>query len=186
MNLEPGARLIRAWVEFARDQVDAALDDLTQLYTFVREADFLQTTLPALALRARVLAAAGRDDDARRDVDELLRLWSERAAAAEYWAADLAFAAVALGCAAEVDTALAGAGETRWVEAARALLRGDNEGAAELFARIGSRPDEAVARLAAAASNGGGAQLERAVEFFRSVRATRYLQEGEQLLSVTS
>jgi class 3 adenylate cyclase/tetratricopeptide (TPR) repeat protein len=184
MNLEH-ARLIRAWVEFARDQLDSALDDLTQLYTFVREADFLQTTLPALALRARVLAAAGRDEDARRDVDELLRLWSERAAA-EYWAADLAFAAVALGCAAEVETALVGAGETRWVEAARAVLRGDNEGAAELFARIGSRPDEAVARLAAATSNGGGAGLERAVEFFRSVRATRYLQEGEQLLSVTS
>ena len=186
MNLEH-ARLIRAWVEFARDQVDAALDDLTRLYTFVREADFLQVTLPTLALRARVLAAGGRDDEARRDVEELLRLWSEGAAGAEYWAADLAFAAVALGCAAEVETALADAGETRWVEAARAVLRGDFETAAELFARIGSRPDEAVSRLAAARARGnGGARLEQAREFFREVRARRYLHEVERLLSVTS
>ncbi len=192
MNLEPAARLVRGWVAFARDRLDAALDDLTQLCTFVREADFVQGTLPALASRARLLAVAGRDEDASLDVDELLRLWSERAAGASYWAADLAFAAVALGRAAEVEAALASAGETRWAEAARAVLRGDNEGAAELFARIGSRPDEAVARLAAATAllqggdPGGGAQLEQALEFFSGVRASRYLQEAERLLSVTS
>jgi class 3 adenylate cyclase/tetratricopeptide (TPR) repeat protein len=188
MILEPAARLIIGWVEFARDRSDAALDELTQLYMFVRDADFRQGALPALAVRARVLAAAGRDDDARRDVDELLRLWSERAAGAGYWAADLAFAAAALGCATEVETALAGAGETRWVEAARAVLRGDNESAAELFARIGSRPDEALSRLAAAATtpDPDGAQLEQALQFFRRVRATRYLQEDERLHAVTS
>jgi class 3 adenylate cyclase/tetratricopeptide (TPR) repeat protein len=192
LNLEPGARLIRGWVEFARDRTDEALDDLTELCTLVREADFLQGALPALALRARVLSAAGRDDDARNDVHELLRLWSERAAGAAYWAVDLAFAAAALDCAAEIETALSDAGETRWVEAARAVLRGDYAAAAELFARIGSRPDEAVARLAAATSlhragqNGGGAQLEPALAFFRSVRASRYVVEGERLLSVTS
>jgi tetratricopeptide (TPR) repeat protein len=192
LNLESAARLIRSWVEFARDRLDAALAELTQLCELVREADFLQMKLPALALRARVLAAAGRDDDARADVDELLDAWRERAAGGAYWTVDLAFAAVDLGCAAEVEGALADAGETRWVEAARAVLRGEYVDAAELFARIGSRPDEAVARLAAATSrpqapqDGSGPQLEQALEFFRKVRATRYLNEGERLLSLTS
>jgi class 3 adenylate cyclase/tetratricopeptide (TPR) repeat protein len=187
LNLEPAARLIIGWVEFARDRIEASLDGLTQLCTFVRAADFLQGALPALAVRARVLAAAGREHDAKRDVEELLGLWSERVAGAPYWAADLAFAAVGSGCAAEVETALADAGETRWVEAGKAVLRGDYGTAADLFARIGSRPDEAVSRLAAARAQGiGGGQLEQALEFFREVRATRYLQEAERLLSVTS
>jgi tetratricopeptide (TPR) repeat protein len=193
LNLEPGARLIRGWVEFARDRLDAALDDLMQLYRLARDADFLQVMLPALALRARVLAACGRDEDARADVDSLLRLWRERTAGGgNYWTADLAFAANELGCADVVEPALADGGDTRWLDASRAVVAGDHRRAAELFARIGSRPDEAVARLAAAASllgsgeNGGGAQLERALEFFREVRARRYLKQAEPLLSVTS
>jgi class 3 adenylate cyclase/tetratricopeptide (TPR) repeat protein len=178
LSLEPAARLARSWIEFARDRPDSALGDLDRLSTLVREADFVQMTMPTLALRARVLAASGRADAARADVDDLLRAWRGRDSGGAYWTVDLAFAAVELGCADDVAAALAEAGETRWVEAARATVRGDHEAAAELFARIGSRPDEAVARLRAG-------QLEPALEFFRSVRATRYLQEGERLPSAT-
>ncbi len=172
LNLEPGARLVRSWVEFARDQLDAALADLDLLCALTREADFLQVALPAFATRARVLAAAGRDADARADVDDLLSMWRGQTAGGSYWTVDLAYAAVELGCAADVEAALAEAGGTRWVDAARAVLAGDYERAAELFARIGSRPEEAVARLAAATSllqarQDGGAQLDQALEFFR-------------------
>jgi len=58
------------------------------------------------------------------------------------------------------------------------------------LAGIGSRPDEAYARLRAAEAllaEGRHAeadeQLAHALEFFRSVRATRYLAHGERLLA---
>ena len=57
------------------------------------------------------------------------------------------------------------------------------------FARIGSQPDEALARLQAAealleAGRAGEAraELEPAVEFFRRVGASRYVREAEALL----
>jgi hypothetical protein len=75
-----------------------------------------------------------------------------------------------------------------WVAAAREFVAGNLERAAEIYARIGSLPDEAYARLKAAeqlASDGdptrADAQRERAVEFYRSVGAARYVREAEAL-----
>jgi len=69
-------------------------------------------------------------------------------------------------------------------------LGGDYAEAAELFAQMGTRPNEAYARLRAAetlVAAGRPAeadeQLEMALAFFRSVGATRYLREAEALLS---
>ena len=82
---------------------------------------------------------------------------------------------------------------SRWIDAARALLAGDNVGAAEVFADIGSSLSEAHTRLRAAeqlVSEGRRAeadeQLERALAFFRSVGATRYIRKGEALLAMTA
>jgi hypothetical protein len=79
------------------------------------------------------------------------------------------------------------------VEAASAIGEGDFLHAAELYERIGSRPDEAFARLRAGESAPGGAVspqaaegLARALEFFRSVGAVRYVAEGERLTAATS
>jgi class 3 adenylate cyclase/tetratricopeptide (TPR) repeat protein len=192
MVVEPGARLVRSWVALARDRLDTAMSDLTQLCTFVREVDFVQATLPAFALRARVLAAAGREDEALADVEEVLRVWRESGVrGGSYWTADLAFAAAELDRRDAVAAALAATQRTRWTEAAEAVVCGDFLHAADLFAEIGSRPDEALARLHAAAilvgteSNGRGAtELERALAFFRATAALRYLSEGERLSAV--
>ena len=80
-----------------------------------------------------------------------------------------------------------------WTDAAVAILDGDFERAAELFVRIGSLPDEARARLAAAeqlAADRRGAeadgQLKKALAFYRSVGATGYVREGETLLAATA
>jgi tetratricopeptide (TPR) repeat protein len=85
-------------------------------------------------------------------------------------------------------------GGTRpWAEAARLVLGGDFMGAAEVYAAMGSLPDEADARLRAARSlvDAGSraeadAQLQRALAFYRSVGATRYLRQGEALLAASA
>jgi hypothetical protein len=75
--------------------------------------------------------------------------------------------------------------ETAWLDAARAYASGALEQAAALFARIGSRPDEALTRLRVAkafAEAGRDAdarrELEHAVDFFEAVGASAYLREA--------
>jgi thioredoxin-like negative regulator of GroEL len=105
------------------------------------------------------------------------------------------FAAVArdLGLLDEVVDALAGSPETPWIEVVRRYGAGDFAGAAELLRQIGTRPDEAEARLRAAeqlaAEGRGGAadeQLRQALAFYRSVGATRYVGECEALLPASA
>jgi hypothetical protein len=81
-----------------------------------------------------------------------------------------------------------GSHRSLWVAAARDYLAGNLERAADIYARIGSRPDEAYARLRAAgqlARDGDAtradAQRKKALEFYRSVGATRYIHEAEAL-----
>ena len=77
-----------------------------------------------------------------------------------------------------------------WIEAASRFLHRDYRRAAETYAGIGSRVDEAYARLRLAAkllgegSTGeGNAELQHALAFYRSVGATRYIREAEALLA---
>jgi hypothetical protein len=148
---------------------------------------------PALALRARALAAGGYAHEACADIEALLDLWRKTAAVGSYWTADLAVAAAELGDGVDIGAALAAARPTPWVGAARAIREGDFFLAAELYERIGSRPDEAFARLRAGESAPDGAvspqaadQLARALEFFRSVAARRYVSEGERFAAALS
>jgi tetratricopeptide (TPR) repeat protein len=188
---EPAARLARGWISLAREQLDLALDDATRVCAFVEETRSVQGAFPALALRARTYAAVGRADDARADIDQLLRLWQRAAVVGSYWTADLAFAAVELDVGAALVEAMAGVQPTRWVEAARAVATARFARAAEVYGTIGSRPDEALARLYAAAapvtsdrSDVARHDLERAVEFFQAVGAARYLEQAERLEAV--
>ena len=79
--------------------------------------------------------------------------------------------------------------DTRWYEAARAVLVGDHAGAADVYAAIGSQPDEAVARLEAArqslatGDDRSANQLDRAVAFFRRAGAHAHLSDAELLPS---
>jgi hypothetical protein len=60
------------------------------------------------------------------------------------------------------------------------VIDGDLVRAADIYAEIGSQPDEAVARLEAAKRSPAGrdGELERAIAFFRSVGAHAYLREA--------
>ncbi|MGZ4388052.1 MAG: hypothetical protein ACXVZL_01570, partial [Gaiellaceae bacterium] len=143
-----------------------------------------QYVLPTLAIRARVLQETGAED-APALADELLgTLTGEEIEAGSHWA-DLAAVLVPTGRQAEL---LEAAGRvktpTRWVDAAEALGRGDFALAADTFAEIGSRPDEAWARLQAARATRDAEQRRRALEFFRSVGAAAYASAADDVDAV--
>lgn len=73
----------------------------------------------------------------------------------------------------------------RAVRAAIAAAARDFRRAADVFAEIGSRLDEAYARLFAAEA-GNRTQLEPALAFFREVEATAYSRRAERLLAATA
>jgi len=99
--------------------------------------------------------------------------------------------ATEVGYTEELERLLAGQKrQTKWIVVTRAVVRGDYAEAAELFAEMGSRPHEAYARVRAAeklVAEGRRAeadeQLAKALAFFRSVGATRYMRTAEALLS---
>ncbi len=101
-----------------------------------------QDVFPALAFAARAALSAGREDDARALTDELLRGLSGRSIFPDV-GVDLPVVLSALGY---PETALDGIRPSPWLAAARAYLAGDHERAAELYQRIGSKPDEEQAR----------------------------------------
>jgi hypothetical protein len=83
--------------------------------------------------------------------------------------------------------------ESPWIRVAALFAAGDARGAADECESIGAMVQEARARLAAAAAfvqEGRRAeadgQLRRALPFFRSVGAKRYVREGEALLPASA
>jgi thioredoxin-like negative regulator of GroEL len=101
---------------------------------------------------------------------------------------------VALGRGDEL-LALLGAQErpSRWVVAATHVCAGELREAADVCAAMPALPEEAYARLRAAeqlVSQGrrpeADEQLHRALAFYRSVGASRYVAEGERLLAATA
>ena len=186
---EGGMRLRRAVIRLARDDVQGALDDIRKIVPLARSAGDPQQRVPWLSGCACLLVEAGHTEEARRLVEDVLSVRR-----LTRWAlVDLALVAEELGCVDQLATVLERGTPTRWTEAASALVRGDAVGAAELLHEIGDAELESMARLRAArrfAAEGRRAdadeQLERALAFYRSVGATRYIRQAEELLGETS
>ena len=106
----------------------------------------------------------------------------------------LAWVAERVGRAGEIRELAHGLEESnQWFRAARLALDGDFSRSAHVLQQIGSLPEEAYARLRAAevlVREGRRAeadeQLQRALGFYRSVGATRYVHEAEALLAATA
>jgi hypothetical protein len=99
----------------------------------------------------------------------------------------------ALGEGPRLIAALAGETRSPWARAAVAYARGEPGVAADILAETGAVTDEAYARLATARllleqghRGEAGAQLDRALEFYRSVGATRYVHEAETLFAASA
>ena len=179
---EVDARLVRAKIAAAREGAEASLADLERALELARAVGAPQTLLPVLAFDAHAQAAAGHAAEAGAAADELVRLWLDEGrglSLASFWLADLAFALAALDRAGELGaTAGRTPTRTRWLDAAESAGEGDWPRTAAIFARIGSLPDEALARtraaadLAAAGRTGEAeAELAHAAAFYREAGA---------------
>jgi hypothetical protein len=186
---------VRALIRLARDDTAGALADSERALAFARAVRDPQVLLPVLAFQSKILLAAGRRSDAVASVDELLALLrSSRTSFVSYWSCALAAVLTALGRSSELEAIVENATiSTRWLDAARAYAAGPFEEAADVYAEIGSLPDEAYARLRAAEAlieagrrAEGDAQLQRSLGFYRSVGATAYIREAERLFAASS
>ncbi|HXG77194.1 MAG TPA: AAA family ATPase [Gaiellaceae bacterium] len=185
---EGGVRLRRASIRLARDDVDGMLEDVGKVVALAKAAIDPQQRVPWFFESARLLAEIERREEAAALAAEGL------AGGYESWAdIELAFVADELGCAEELAQRLGRPPRTSWTRASEALVRRDFVSAADLLHEIGALEAEPLARLQAAvalAAAGRRAeadeQLERALAFWRSVRATRYLRKAEALLGDAS
>ena len=177
-------RTMRGRMRLARGDRAGAREDGERAVELARSAQDPQMLYPALAFGANAAVTADARAVGGRLADELLELWRARPDAfpVSSWSVDLASALRLLGRGAELaELAGAVALRTGWLEAVVALAGGDLATAAERFAAIGSRPDEALARLIAAealAAEGRSGDARReaqpALAFFAQVDAPGY------------
>jgi class 3 adenylate cyclase/tetratricopeptide (TPR) repeat protein len=194
--MERSCRLVRGLIRLARGGLSGALADGTRAVELAVQMGDPEALLPALAFHARALLANGHIEQAGARADELLVELAERGALATNpdWSGQLAIVLQALGRGAQlVELAATVATPTPWLEAATDIAAGKFEQAADRYAEIGSRPDEAYARLRAAEllfdagrRADANAQLNSALAFYRKVRASAYLREAETLLAASA
>jgi class 3 adenylate cyclase/tetratricopeptide (TPR) repeat protein len=181
--MEGYCRAMRGRMRLARGDVSGALDDAARSLRFARAAEDPQMLDPALAFAAYAEVAVGSREEGIDHAAELLGNWLSRPDAhpAAAWVVDLAFALHAVDRAQELLAPAATAPtKTRWLAAVAAFASCDFDAAADIFATIGSRPDEAFARLRAGAVLRGpeaDVRLDAAHAFYARVGATRHLAE---------
>jgi class 3 adenylate cyclase/tetratricopeptide (TPR) repeat protein len=193
--MEGPCRQLRGVIRLARGDLPGAAADARGAVEFAVQRGEPQPLLPALALDAHAQLLSGRVKEASNRADELLAVAAEHGAAADpYWPGELAIILRVLGRAGELSKLMAGFSvPTPWLEAAAAMAAGNFEWAAERYAELGSVPDEAYARhraaeqlLEAGRRAEGTTQLQRALSFYRAVRATPRLREAEALLTASA
>jgi tetratricopeptide (TPR) repeat protein len=184
-SVEFDASLVRTWIALARGNDEDALASVRRAHALAREAPDPQNLHPALALRARATAELVDTGEAAGYVDELLDDFAQRPTPPGYWVFDLAVASRRIGRGADaLEPIRSSAPETRWLQAANAIVRGELANAAKLFAAIGAEPEEAYCRLAAASDAGTvGDGVGSALAFYRRAGASSYADEAEALLS---
>jgi len=182
--LQSWCRLWRGRIRLARGEIAAALADAAAALRLARETTDAQNVRPAQAFQAAALLADGRAAEARAVAEELLGSLGGLLEPA--LGADFGVVLRELGYEPEV---LDGVVSSPWLAAARAMVADDPLRAAGIYAAIGSRPDEAVARQRAARRlletrrpAEAEAQLDRALAFWREVGASAQLRAAASLV----
>jgi class 3 adenylate cyclase/tetratricopeptide (TPR) repeat protein len=184
--------LVRAKIHLARADAPSAEAIAGRAVEAARAADDVQNLFPALAVGAHIAVSSGHGKQGAVLVDELLTHWDDAGRVLpSWWLLDLVVAFKSLGRDRELDLIRSRvAVATLWFDAAASAADGAWSRAAGLFAEIGSAPDEAFARLraaeelaVAARSTEAEPELAAALAFYRSVRATAYIERAEAALA---
>jgi class 3 adenylate cyclase/tetratricopeptide (TPR) repeat protein len=188
----------RGRIRLGRGDTERALEDADRAVALARRMKDPQALLPALSFSSFARMEAGRSQEASRLADELVSLDPLGAGMHVSHSVspvfDLAWVLVDLGRESEMlDRAASIERPNRWLEGALAIAGGRLDLAADVYFEIGNLANEALCRLRATvkfAAEGRRAeadeQLRMALSFWRSVGATRYIQEGEALLAKTA
>ena len=185
---------VRALIRMQRGEVEAPIADAERALRLSRQAKDPQALLPTVATCAHVFREIGDDARASALVDEFLtELRGARGIGfAVAYLHFLAWTAAGLGRGAELVDALP-AYEYPWLLAARAFAAGDLRRAADITGEMGAVSEEARDRLWLAHTlveqgrrTEADAELQRALTFYRSVGATRYIREAEALRAASA
>jgi class 3 adenylate cyclase/tetratricopeptide (TPR) repeat protein len=193
IEFEP--RVARARVRLAREaSEELVVSDVNRALEVARRVKDPQAMLVTLSYAARLNFELGLVDEARHFADELVDVSTRSFEPGQLWEViDAVWVADELGFAGALRELLATADrEDPWLHAAEAVLDDDFERAAEIFEQMG-HTDEAHARLRAAERllaegrrDEADVHVDKALAFFRSVGAKRYIREGERLLASTA
>jgi tetratricopeptide (TPR) repeat protein len=186
----------RGLVRLARGDGGGAESDAELTVELARPVRDPQALHPDLAMAATIFAAVGNEKRAGQTLDEALDSLRElsRLGFAVIELPLLAWVAVTLGRESELVEAVDREPfRSPWLRAGLAVSSGDFRAAADLLGEMGIVTHEAFFRLRAAeqlVDEGRRAeadeQLRRALAFYRSVGATRYVREGEALLAASA
>ena len=150
--------------------------------------------LPTLADAALITATSG-DRNARRRVADLCDELADAGPGKVVWSSWSTVFALALALTDQPERLAVhdGKGPSRWATVTQLIIEGRYADAGDELGEIGSKPEQALARLLAARAMirdgdraAGEVELQRAVEFWVGVRATRYLDIAEQLVAETA
>jgi class 3 adenylate cyclase/tetratricopeptide (TPR) repeat protein len=192
--METCCRFLRAAIRYARGDQAGALADAARGCEVARRAKDPQVLHPALAYEARLLTLCDDRLAGSRAADELLAAWKKTGVRAQSESVDGAWAFFALGRVDEFLEALDRARfQTPWHTAARAIVTGDPATAADIYAEIGTVPDESYARLRAAAllvESGNRPEATRHLNTilptYARLRASTYTAQAKSLLAASA
>ncbi len=190
---EAGVRCMRAWISLGRGEVEDALVDSERAVALARDLGAYDPA-GALAWVANIYTHLGDIAEAQALADELISQGPETVADLGF---DLAWIADRIGRSAAflrvTDTASYEETAGTWFRPIPELiLAGDAAKAADRLGEMGRWATEADTRLLAARQliqsdeyEEANEQLEKALAFYNSVGATRFIREAESLVSIT-
>jgi len=191
-----GMHAFRGLIRLGRGDADGAESDAELTVELVRPVKDPQALFPDLAMAAAIFLSVGNESRAGQTLAEAVAGLRElhRLGFAVIDLPLQAWVAVTLGRASDLVEAVEPEPfKTPWLRAALTVASGDFRAAADLLGDMGVVTHEAFFRLRAAeqlVDEGRRAeadeQLGRALAFYRSVGATRYVQEGEALLAASA
>jgi class 3 adenylate cyclase len=191
-----GMHALRGLIRLGRGDADGAESDAELTVELVRPVKDPQALYPDLAMAAAIFLSVGNEARAGQTLTEavvgLRKL--HRLGFAVIELPLQAWVAVTLGRASDlVEVIELEPFKSPWLRASLAVASRDFRAAADLIGGMGVVSHEAFFRLRAAeqlVDEGRRAeadeQLRRALAFFRSVGATRYVREGEALLAASA
>jgi tetratricopeptide (TPR) repeat protein len=179
---ENSARYARGLIRLGRDDAAGALADSELALEIALSQMANLPKYPAYGIRAYMLAATGDLEGAREATLTLAAFRREASDRLSFGGdAHVVWTWEQTGLLEEMIAVMGAPRRTPWVEAAEAVAAGSWARAAEIYERSGSALSVAYARLQA----GRDADLRAALDFYRSVNASRYVRQAEAGLAAT-